>query len=104
MLITLPIIYLQNFNYCCEKGEFSCVLKYTDTVPVHNKKALVKQIIDWWVSSPVYLKFMKNYCIGNFIMILILLFYQNNVVFVKVTVPALSYGYAKEIHTMSDNG
>ena len=28
----------RNFNYCFEKGEFPCVLKHVDVVPVHKKK------------------------------------------------------------------
>ena len=27
-----------NFNYCLEKGEFACVLKHADVVPMHKKK------------------------------------------------------------------
>ena len=28
----------RNYNYCLEKGEFPCVLKHADVVPVHKKK------------------------------------------------------------------
>ena len=26
------------FNYCLEKGEFPCVLKHADVIPVHQKE------------------------------------------------------------------
>ena len=36
------------FNYCFEKGEYSCVLKHADVVLVHNRKEkTIKQIMDW---------------------------------------------------------
>ena len=28
----------KNFNYCLKKGEFPCVLKHADIIPVHEKK------------------------------------------------------------------
>ena len=36
MLISLPILYLE--TYFLEKGEFPCVLKHADIVPVHKRK------------------------------------------------------------------
>ena len=28
----------KNFNYCLKKGEFPCVLKHADVIPVHKKE------------------------------------------------------------------
>ena len=28
----------KNFNYCLKKGEFPCVLKHPDVIPVHKKE------------------------------------------------------------------
>ena len=33
---------VRNFNYCLEKGEFPCVLKHPEVVPVHKKKKTKK--------------------------------------------------------------
>ena len=30
--------YVKTFNYCLKKGEFPCVFKHTDVVPVHKKE------------------------------------------------------------------
>ena len=30
----------KNFNYCLKKGEFPCVLKYADVIPVHKKEII----------------------------------------------------------------
>ena len=32
------ISYVKNFNYCLKKGEFPCVLKFPNVVPVHKKE------------------------------------------------------------------
>ena len=46
MLISANYIF-RNFNYCLEKGEFPCVLKHADFVPVDKKrKKPIMQITD----------------------------------------------------------
>ena len=51
----------KNFNYCLDKGEFSCVLKNAGVVPVRKKKIkVIKQIIDQSAFFLVYLKFMEK--------------------------------------------
>ena len=62
------------------------MFEHADVVPVHKKKGkTIKQIIDRLVSSPICLKFMKNYCINDYTITSILFFHRNKVVFVKIS-------------------
>ena len=96
VLIFLPIIYFENFVF--KKVNFLVCLKIlTLYMCMRKKKKQIKKIIDR-ASSPICLTFRKNYLINNCMIILFLFFYQNNVIFLKVTVcEALPYGYTKEI-------
>ena len=38
MLDFSEISYVKNFNCCLKKGEFPCVLKHADVIPIHKKE------------------------------------------------------------------
>ena len=50
---------------------------------------MLKQILDWWASSIIFLKFTKNWCVNRYTNILILLYHHNNLVFLKDTVSSI---------------
>lgn len=50
---------------------------------------MLKQILDWWASSIIFLKFTKNWCVNSYTNILILLYHHNNLVFLKDTVSSI---------------
>ena len=63
MLIFFGNYICKYFNYCLEKGEFPCILKYADVVPVHKKeiksdKANYRQVSILPNLSKIYEKLM----------------------------------------------
>ena len=75
----------KNFNYCLKKGEFPCVLKHADVIPVHKKEIKSDKVNYRPVSilpnlSKIYEKLMYKKCMN----ILTRFCHQNSVGFEKV--------------------